>query len=711
MKKWKLATQMLTVLPIGLPFLSVSCGNNSESSQSNDVMALLKNEMDKIDAALSINVLSLTNEENNSTDINKILLDKLNELISLNVSDNCVYSITNIKKVTNNTTVSFTLKLNFINDNDNFIEEEKIIEYVVEAQEDNDAEKRKLLEDEANKIVTLLNKENLTLNLEQDSDDSWFQISIKEKLETLINENIDSDFSFEIRKINKSPTRNNGKILVEFEIFYINDRGYLVNKNANLNYTVLTQEEWINQEKEKVTNIISSKEISLTEDEEKNLDNKIIEWYLGDWLHGQLDGWFSYELKEFTKDETNKEIKITITLIFIGDEGDIENDLSFNVKYNVYKVDVNSFFDNIVKNVKLIPNSSYPKLNYKEITAKKYSKLNAYQQKYYLMPNEDELLELEKNNQPLFKNLSILWKIDNFNWKKPREITFEITIELSLPNLKLTKTKNFIISDFKEDNSLIGELDAKENVILKTPNGAVSYKGELEKFLISDIGYLSTTSYKKYVQDFSFDQYKMEMMYQVRFALYQMFSDNFTEINYYYKEENNGIITFTGEAIIKEDAPKTRYYFQPYLKNRNGYVNIQYPLIRESNLKKGDRIKINMIYDPSKIPDGIISGEKWKPLHVDSNWNPELGENTPLYTYFWNFQKGMNPMIDNSITNPLFVNHVYKILLGNNEGRFEIYVNGNKTYSEKSGTFFTFSFVLRKKNPDYLALANKEQFD
>ena len=62
---------------------------------------------------------------------------------------------------------------------------------------------------------------------------------------------------------------------------------------------------------------------------------------------------------------------------------------------------------------------------------------------------------------------------------------------------------NKIISslDIKEDNSLIGELDKQPSVNLTTPTGAASYKGKLEKFLLSDIKLTSRSQYSTYLKN------------------------------------------------------------------------------------------------------------------------------------------------------------------------------------------------------------------
>ena len=49
--------------------------------------------------------------------------------------------------------------------------------------------------------------------------------------------------------------------------------------------------------------------------------------------------------------------------------------------------------------------------------------------------------------------------------------------------------------------SLIGELDKQPSVNLTTPTGAASYKGKLEKFLLSDIKLTSRSQYSTYLKN------------------------------------------------------------------------------------------------------------------------------------------------------------------------------------------------------------------
>ncbi|MBD5423305.1 MAG: hypothetical protein HDR43_02310 [Mycoplasma sp.] len=568
---------------------------------------------------------------------------------------------------------SYAISCNSTNKNDN--------------ENNNDINDNMLLENEKNKVVEIINKSNITLTIEQNEDRSLYDIAINDQLNDLISKNIDTSVSFKISNINKDETKT--EISFALNLFLINNSNKFINTNLIIKYKILSVEDWINKEENKIKNIVSTKQISLTKEENANLTNNTIEWYLDTWLFGELDGWFYYKLNNFSKDEQNKIIEINISLMFIGDDKEIETPILLDVKYDIYDVDVNDFFNKVCDNVKLIPNSKYPNLNYKNITAKNYYKLG-FEWKNYFMINTNELNKIIGEQNPLFKNLVISWNKNKFDFKKSREIVFSIEVKLELLNNSLKKNILYTINDFKQDNSLIGELDSKPIELLKTPDGAVSYKGELERFLISDIESCSINQWKKYLVDFTWDQWKIELMYQVRFALYQMFSENFIEVNYYVKEENSGNVSFTAEGVIKEDAPNTVYYFQTYFKNPNGIKNPNYDLIRRSNLKKGDIVKVKITYDPNK-------GTQWKPGYNHDMTAGDSIDQFDLRTWYWNFQKGMNPMIDNT-TNPLYCDYAYTFLLGNNDNfQMEIFVNNSSTYSRKSGTFTTFSFTLRKK--------------
>lgn len=60
-------------------------------------------------------------------------------------------------------------------------------------------------------------------------------------------------------------------------------------------------------------------------------------------------------------------------------------------------------------------------------------------------------------------------------------------------------------------------------------------------------------------------------MYQIRFYLYQMFGDNYSEINYYIKNEQNGTrFIAVGEGIIKENKKNVFFGFLPNI-GTDGY--------------------------------------------------------------------------------------------------------------------------------------------
>ena len=101
--------------------------------------------------------------------------------------------------------------------------------------------------------------------------------------------------------------------------------------------------------------------------------------------------------------------------------------------------------------------------------------------------------------------------------------------------------------------------------------------------------------------------YKQDLLYLARFELYQMFSDNFSEINYYGTNENNGkSFTAVAEGIIKDNKTENNYYFQS---------SESYTERRKVDVNTGDRIKIEITY----------SGTNYKPTCdlPDLNEKPE----------------------------------------------------------------------------------------
>ena len=97
--------------------------------------------------------------------------------------------------------------------------------------------------------------------------------------------------------------------------------------------------------------------------------------------------------------------------------------------------------------------------------------------------------------------------------------------------------------------------------------------------------------------------YKQDFMYLARFELYQMFSDNFSEINYYGTNENNGkSFTAVAEGIIKDNKTENNYYFQS---------SESYTERRKVDVNTGDRIKIEIAY----------SGTNFKPTYDTPDFN------------------------------------------------------------------------------------------
>lgn len=125
----------------------------------------------------------------------------------------------------------------------------------------------------------------------------------------------------------------------------------------------------------------------------------------------------------------------------------------------------------------------------------------------------------------------------------------------------LDKTFNFEVNDFKNDE-LTTKLDlADENKLITLANSE-SYKGKLINTKLDLIEPIGENSYQQRMgEKFTWEKFKKELMYQVRFALYQQFSDNFSEINYYIKNDvENRSVTAVAEGIIKDKKENQKIY-------------------------------------------------------------------------------------------------------------------------------------------------------
>lgn len=433
----------------------------------------------------------------------------------------------------------------------------------------------------------------------------------------------------------------------------------------------LTANQYITKKINNINNNFSSYYVGFYQNEEinENLVNEKLRTLF------DINNNFNLIINNYQINESNKSFSFSITLTLQSVVSITQTSQNVNISYLI----INNLFEEVCKEIKVIP-STNPKYNYKEITAKEFynaSISDSFFTRDYFEFNLDHIYKKFGSFAEL-ADYSFVVKVQkgSFNFKSPRTLT----ILGSIRQYGTTNSRDITVefNDFKEDNSLIGELDKQPSVNLTTPTGATPYKGQLEKFLLSDIKLTSRNQYSTNLNKLSWDMYKQDLMYLARFELYQMFSDNFSEINYYGTNENNGTsFTAVAEGIIKDNKTENNYYFQSsesYTEKSNVAVST------------GDKIKIEITY----------TGTNYKPTYdaPDFNEKPE----DPGYSWWWNFSNNCNkdlnnpkdPLYQDSLFNNQYVNE-------NSSIRLKISKNNQVIYDKTPTKFKMWSFTLRNK--------------
>lgn len=158
-------------------------------------------------------------------------------------------------------------------------------------------------------------------------------------------------------------------------------------------------------------------------------------------------------------------------------------------------------------------------------------------------------------------------------------IIFTQKVSVGLGKDQVSGEKQIKISGFKK---LLSDLDSATPVNLPTPTNAKSYKGLIQP--LPKLQKSSSENYARSLQSFNWEQYKVEMIYQVRFYMYQIFQDNFSELNYYTIGGENEGDTFdtVAEGILKTDMLN----LYGYLQNYGGTVSFR------KSFKAGQKIKL-----------------------------------------------------------------------------------------------------------------------
>ena len=157
-----------------------------------------------------------------------------------------------------------------------------------------------------------------------------------------------------------------------------------------------------------------------------------------------------------------------------------------------------------------------------------------------------------------------------------------------------------------------GELDVKDNVNIKLPPGAVSYKGKL--FKRQGKPRLTANNDKDNINKMTWSQYRLEMLFQARFLLHQEFSDeNLEEVDYYtLQDEENGYLTVEAQGILNKDIELTHSL---------QFINIgptPTDHYRKQKYKKGDVVKMRFRSRWEPYYSSTVTGApSWKPVPAD----------------------------------------------------------------------------------------------
>lgn len=270
----------------------------------------------------------------------------------------------------------------------------------------------------------------------------------------------------------------------------------------------------------------------------------------------------------------------------------------------------------------------------------------------------------------------------NLDPKKPNTIIFTVEVKIGkfdknlnfIPNDEnnLTQTFNFAINDFKNEE-LTTKLDlANENQLI-TPSDAQTYKGTLINTNFSLIDEIGENAYQQRMgEKFTWEKFKKELMYQVRFALYQQFCDNFSEINYYITHDIEGkSITAIAEGIIK-DRKDSQLIYPQHLMSSNEFPARQ-------TLTPGQKVRIEISYS--------ASNNNWKPTI-----QPDASDIINLATNSFSFAKGCDNIKNSKdlLTNAWFSFFPYQM-------KYNCYIDGKPIYELTPNHFIFWSFTANAK--------------
>ena len=154
-----------------------------------------------------------------------------------------------------------------------------------------------------------------------------------------------------------------------------------------------------------------------------------------------------------------------------------------------------------------------------------------------------------------------------------------------------------------------GALDIAPRKLINLPEGAVSYKGKLFQRLGKPR--LTSDFDRDNINQMSWSQYRLEMLFQARFLLYQEFSDdNLEEVDYYtLRDEEDGYLTVEAQGILNKDITLTHslQFINIGPSTTNHYRNQTY--------KKGDVVKMRFRSRWTPYEYSSVTGApSWKPI-------------------------------------------------------------------------------------------------
>lgn len=378
--------------------------------------------------------------------------------------------------------------------------------------------------------------------------------------------------------------------------------------------------------------------------------------------------YFDWEEKEgfryqfiFKYDNLKGELKVEVDILVLDSQN---NDFSLDTKIlptitgfmkKTYVQDYNEkVLEQAIKIIKITPKKDISQININDYL----SDISSNFTKYFQINK----LEIENMDSSIFVYPSpVKTEINpnNFN-----SLFFTLRIKVGDGKDFVEGEKKVEVSGFKQ---LLSPLDSNPIINLPTPSNAISYKGKIKP--LPKLESISEQNHKIQTNKVSWETYKEEMIYQVRFWLYQIFYDNFSEINYYIIGGHNTGEQFTAiaEGIIKQDMPNLFVAIQKYGNS----------ISTSRTFKKGEKIKLTLKQWIKTMDDPRFS---WRPA---GGWGDADGFSFVKGISNINYQNSTKVWITQMATDRVFP--------------VEFSVNGQKILYIDSWVMRTYMFTIGRK--------------